>query len=320
MNIPIRSLVLSLAATNCAVERDGVEDAGDEESTSVDGGTSSGSGGGSTSGGESSGESSESTGEPLDPDACGEMWAKNYCETPGGSDGVRFCGMIDGQMRWGACARQIECWPGDIDYCVAFEDSYDYRCELDEEGMPEWVQYGEGCFTPLVLRFEETARIELAYADGYSFDISGTGSCLASDWPTAGTPWLALDRDGDGIINDARELFGSGVVLNSGDRARDGFAALAEHDVDGDGWITAADPVWPELLLWSDHDADRRSTAWELEPLAGRGVTELALEVHVDRRCDERGNCEVERSSFTQVLVDGRSAVGEIVDVHLACQ
>lgn len=314
-------MVLGLATTNCVVERDAGEDGGGEESTSVADATTSGTTAEAASGSSESSEGDAESGTSgLDLDACEEMWARNYCETPGGSDGVRFCGMIEGVMQWGPCARTIKCWPGDIDPCVAFEDSSDYRCELDEEGTPEWVEYGEGCFTPLVLRFAGTARIELAYADGYSFDISGTGSCLASDWPTAATPWLALDRDGDGIINDARELFGSGVVLNSGERARDGFAALAEHDADGDGFITAADSVWPELLLWSDHDGDRRSTAWELEPLAGRGITELALEMHVERRCDDRGNCEAERSAFMQVTADGRSVAGELVDVHLACQ
>ena len=313
---------------NCSLERDGAEDGGDEDSsggvTSGEGESSEGeSSGGESSGGESSESSSggESTGEPLAPeDACDVMWMRDYCETPGGSEGVRFCGMIDGQMRWGRCSRQIECWPGDMGGCEDYSGYYQ-QCVLDEQGVPTWEDTDEECgFTPLVLRFAGTTRIELAFADGHGFDISGTGSCLVSDWPTAETPWLALDRDGDGIIKDARELFGSAVALDSGERARDGFAALAEHDADGDGRITAADPVWPALLLWSDHDADRRSTAWELEPLAGRGVTELALDVHVERLCDARGNCEAERSSFTQRTSDGRSVVGEVVDVHLACQ
>ena len=332
VRIPMKPLVLSVAAMNCSVDRDGGDEgegstsgAGATEPAITTGAGETGEGeassGGEASGGESSGGES-SGGEVVDPDACDEQWARDYCETDEGKNGVRFCGFIAGKMQWGECLHSIVCWPGDVDPCDGYEDSYDYgyfdsRCTLDNNGVPR-LEAGECGFTPLVLRIDD-ARVELAFTGGRGFDISGTGSCLASDWPTAATPWLALDRDGNGAIDDARELFGSGVVLDSGARARDGFEALAEFDADGDRRITAADPVWPALVLWSDHDGDRRSTGWELEPLAGRGVTELGLEKWVERACDERGNCEVERGRFTAVQ-GGRSVAGEVVDLHLACQ
>lgn len=146
------------------------------------------------------------------------------------------------------------------------------------------------------------------------------GACLTTDWPGAATPWLVLDRDGDGTIGDARELFGSAVVLRTGERAGNGFAALAEHDDDGDGRITARDAVWPLLMLWSDHDGDRRSTPWELEPVATRGLEAIDLAYRVEPLCDDRGNCEVERAEFTWSRADGRRVGGTVVDLHLACQ
>lgn len=250
--------------------------------------------------------------------ACDEQDARNYCPTDEGAKGVQFCGVIDGALQWGPCVRYIDCWPGDWHDCD-FERS-EQNCLLDEEGLPRWVDDPESdCFTPLVLRFDE-ARPELSRAGSHAFDISGTGACLTTDWPGAATPWLVLDRDGDGAIADAREMFGSAVVLRTGERARDGFAALAEHDGDGDGRITPGDAVWPDLMLWSDHDGDRRSTPWELESVSARGITAIDLEFHVDPRCDARGNCEVEQAAFAWSDAGSRPNTGTVVDLHLACQ
>lgn len=48
---------------------------------------------------------------------------------------------------------------------------------------------------------------------------------------------LAIDLNGDGIINDGSELFGSSTVMPDGSIARLGFEALAQYDENGDGII-----------------------------------------------------------------------------------
>ncbi|MBI4702603.1 MAG: hypothetical protein HY744_15895 [Deltaproteobacteria bacterium] len=86
------------------------------------------------------------------------------------------------------------------------------------------------CTTPLVLQFDPGAPVAYRQDDGASgFDLStaGDGSGARTDWPTAATPWLALDRDGDGQVGSGRELFGSATPVPGG-YARHGFAALAE--------------------------------------------------------------------------------------------
>ena len=132
-----------------------------------------------------------------------------------------------------------------------------------------------------------------------------------TDRPLA--PWLALDRNGNGRIDDGTDLFGDATPLADGGTAPHGFSALAELDADGDGWVSEADPGWSALRAWSD-DGDWRSSSSELAPLPPGA----ALSVHFvsDPRCDARGNCEQERAS---IRWDGRpkAPLGVVVDVHL---
>ncbi|CAN91961.1 putative hemolysin-type calcium binding protein [Sorangium cellulosum So ce56] len=194
------------------------------------------------------------------------------------------------------------------------------QCEnIDDVATWTGCQAGGGAAsTPLVLSFEERP-VEYVTAMSGAFDLSGLGATIATDWPTAATPWLALDRDGNGAIDGGEELFGSATVLSSGARADNGFTALRELDTDGDGRITARDEAWSRLVLWSDRDANRASSAGELEPLASRGLVAIELSYGRDRRCDARGNCEIERASFT--FSEGASTrTGAVVDVHLRWQ
>jgi hypothetical protein len=104
--------------------------------------------------------------------------------------------------------------------------------------------------TPLVLAFRsEAVQFNTAVAAG--FDLTGTMSVI-TDWPTSTTPWLALDRNLNGKIDDGSELFGSATLLASGEAARNGFVALRELDSNVDGQIDSEDAEWGRLLVWSD--------------------------------------------------------------------
>lgn len=172
--------------------------------------------------------------------------------------------------------------------------------------------------TPLVLSFTGEAPA-FAPAGWASFDLTGDGVSMVSDWPTAATPWLTLDRDGDGRISDGTELFGSAVSLDDGSRARNGFEALAELDANADGRVDAADPRFTELGIWADSDADRVTDVGELR-LASTGavrVVSIELDYASIAVCDARGNCGVERARFTWADATGALRTGEVIDVHL---
>lgn len=98
---------------------------------------------------------------------------------------------------------------------------------------------------PLMLVFAGSAA-ELSN-QRFRFDLDADGRAESLAAPGAGCGFLAFDRDGNGRIDNGRELFG----VASGD----GFADLAALDEDGNGWIDAGDAAWASLSLWRPEDA-----------------------------------------------------------------
>jgi hypothetical protein len=183
-------------------------------------------------------------------------------------------------------------------------------------GCPTWTN--NFCETPLVVVFDG-APVELVADAAHAFTLSSRGS-MVTDWPTARTPWLALDRDHNGTIDDGSELFGSMTSLGDGRLAANGFDALRALDTDGDGLVTARDRGFGDLVLWADEDRDRRTAAGELTKVDRAGIVSIDLRYVSAPRCDARGNCEVERAPFTYRDGAGALRTGEIVDVHLRAQ
>jgi hypothetical protein len=213
------------------------------------------------------------------------------------------------------------CTPGDTKPC--FEGSPDplgltTTCVLvpNEDCKTAWDP--NSCNTPLVLSFDG-APVEYLTDRAHTFDINGSQS-LVTDWPTAKTPWLAIDRDGNGRIDDGSELFGSMSSLASGGRAQNGFVALRELDADGDNRITPNDPAFSRLLLWSDGDGDRRSASGELVAAPASEIVSIDLDYTSEPRCNARGDCEVERASFRYRDATFALRTGVVIDIHLAPQ
>jgi hypothetical protein len=179
-----------------------------------------------------------------------------------------------------------------------------------DEGRPSSDLCGPN--TPLVVAFDNQP---VAFSAGGSFAFT-PGAPSMSDFPTAATPWLALDRDHNGAIDSGAELFGSDTRLADGTTARNGFVALADLDANHDGQIDARDPAFRSLVLWADHDQNRRSDPGELRAV-GSVIVSISLDHHVDLRCDVRSNCEGERAALIWRDARGTTHEGSIVDVYL---
>jgi hypothetical protein len=96
---------------------------------------------------------------------------------------------------------------------------------------------------PLVINFDGTgAQLDNTRFD-FDLDSNGIPEQIASLRPNSG--YLALDRNGDGQINNGSELFGPA--------SNNGFAELAVYDEDGNGFIDEGDSIYSQLRIWQRH-------------------------------------------------------------------
>lgn len=99
----------------------------------------------------------------------------------------------------------------------------------------------------------------------FYFDLDADGNEESISMLASGNGFLALDKNGDGIINDGSELFGAS--------SDNGFADLAQYDKDGNGWIDEADEIFKVLRVWVK-DADGNDKLMNLSE-AGVGAIYL---------------------------------------------
>ena len=116
---------------------------------------------------------------------------------------------------------------------------------------------------PLVINFDGTAA-ELTDRK-FAFDIDMDGTADQISFVTSGSGFLALDKNGDGTINDGNELFGA--------RTGNGFSELAAYDDDNNGWIDEGDSVYEGLRIFSK-DSNGND---QLVALGQRGVGAIYL-------------------------------------------
>jgi hypothetical protein len=131
--------------------------------------------------------------------------------------------------------------------------------------------------SPLILDLNGDGVQTLHWAANTHFDIDGDGVLDRTGWVAGGDGLLALDRNGDGVINDGRELFGTATELADGSKAQDGFAALAELDSNQDGRIDSNDAVFASLRVWMDSNKDGVNQEGESFSLSNLGIASINL-------------------------------------------
>lgn len=104
---------------------------------------------------------------------------------------------------------------------------------------------------PLVINFGGSAA-QLT-SQRFKFDLDSDGQTEDINFVTGGSGFLALDRNGDGKINDGSELFGA--------KSGDGFAELATLDGDRNEWIDENDAAYTALRVWTKDAAGKDQLA-----------------------------------------------------------
>jgi hypothetical protein len=196
-------------------------------------------------------------------------------------------------------------------------------------GMDEYWD-GTKCvptYCPIIFDVDRNGYRLTSAEDGVWFDLDADGTPQQVAWTHADSDdaFLAMDRNGNGRIDDGSELFGdatpatrdpeSGAWIN----AANGFEALKflENPDFGvsraDQILDANDAPFSRLLLWRDANHNGISEPDELTPAAAASLESIsAYDVKTSGRRDKHGNLFRLRAV---ALFGGRS--GYVYDVWL---
>lgn len=204
------------------------------------------------------------------------------------------------------------------DDCAGVDGLWETPSEIspDPDGDGEYEPH-----TPILIDLDRDLFHLTGLGNPVLFDIDADGELELLSWTSAETldAFLALDRNGNGSIDDGTELFGNVTPLVDGSTAENGYIPLSEFDLPALGgndnrWIDPGDVIYPELRLWIDHNHNGLSEPDEILGLAEAGVTRIGLHYLMTPFTDQHGN-RFRYAGLARLLVDGWSRLTWTTDV-----
>ena len=160
-------------------------------------------------------------------------------------------------------------------------------------------------YDPLILDLDGDGIETTTVADGKYFDHGQDGFAESSAWVGKDDAILAMDKDGNGEIDNGNEIFGDNYIKSDGNKAKSGFDALSDLDTNKDGIINSEDEAFSQLKLLKGDGT--------LLSLEDAGITSIDLTNTETDIVDENGNTQGSTGIFTKT--DGTT--GEIGDYLL---
>lgn len=209
----------------------------------------------------------------LNQSVCATTYCGSFC---GGTTGEVCCNYVDSV---GGC-------------------SYGCGCQLPAPPCTGAVCDGTSwsCDSPILIDVNGDGWDLTSPENGVWFDLAVVGYPQKWSWTNGKSDdgFLALDRNGNGIIDNGTELFGSATPQPPSD-SPNGFKALAVYDKpenggNDDGFIDAQDAIYAKLLVWIDSNHDGISQPNELHTLSELGVARIDLQYQAKPWTDQYGN------------------------------
>lgn len=165
---------------------------------------------------------------------------------------------------------------------------------------------------PLIIDLGETGIELRSLEHGVNFDLDNNGFAEKTAWIGTEDGFLALDRNGNGSIDNGGELFGDQVILKDGSKSESGFEALAELDDNGDGIIDNKDPAFANLRVWIDANHNGKSDSNELKTLNETGIISISLEHSEVSIVDEETGARIAESASVTINKNGAVSTVDI--------
>ncbi|MCB5267847.1 MAG: hypothetical protein LHW46_07065, partial [Candidatus Cloacimonetes bacterium] len=160
---------------------------------------------------------------------------------------------------------------------------------------------------PIVLDLNRDGITSISIATSQAlFDYDNDGVKENTAWIQSSDALLVNDKNSDGIINDATELFGNYTHNSDNSIAKSGYQALSYYDTNNDGVVNSTDTRFNELSLWIDSNQDGVTDTGELKTLEEMGITSLTLNSATPYiPSSENTNTIIQETTFTDANGEG---------------
>lgn len=158
---------------------------------------------------------------------------------------------------------------------------------------------------PLTLDFAEAGA---ALSDlRFAFDLDSDGRDDSIAVPISGRGFLAIDKNGNGRIDNGSELFGPSTGR--------GFVELAALDDDGNGWIDSGDAAWSQLRAWRPDPTGQNGVLRGLDEVGLGAISTQAVSTPFEVRSTS-GAVQGQMQS-SSVVLDRSGRVSSISQIDL---
>ena len=130
-----------------------------------------------------------------------------------------------------------------IEFDISLSMAREFK-QITSSQMNIFTQAPTQLVDPLVINFDGLGAELLSEKIHFDLDMDGAADQISRLKSNSG--YLVWDKNADGAVNDGSELFGPSTGK--------GFAELAEHDLDNNGFIDESDPIFSQLRIWVQYE------------------------------------------------------------------